>query len=421
MCAFERLRKLTVWLLLCGGCGLGGAQENMVLTVAAYPAFDSVVKAALPRWQALHPNVTVKVVSRNFDDHHTAMTTAISTSAQLPDVMALEIGYVGRFARGGGLENLSAQPYAIGRFRDQWVRYAVDQATRADGTVVAAPADIGPGTLLYRADILAQAGVNPEDLTRSWESFVQAGVRIRAQTGARLVAHARDIKDIVIRTGVAPGEGLYFDRQSRVLVNSPRFVRAFELARSVRQHQLDAKVPAWSNEWSEGLRRGRIATLPTGAWMAGHLNNWLAPSTRGQWRASALPEGSHAAYGGTFVAIPRGVDPRRKALAWDLIRLLTLDTQQQISAFKAQDAFPALLSTHNDAFFDEALPFLGGQPARRLWRESTQRISAVAVHKQDAFADEVINTELDKVLTRNKPIAQALADAQRLLQRRAHR
>jgi hypothetical protein len=31
----------------------------------------------------------------------------------------------------------------------------------------------------------------------------------------------------------------------------------------------------------------------------------------------------------------------------------------------------------------------------------------VAVHKQDAFADEVINTELDKVLDRGKDIRQS--------------
>jgi multiple sugar transport system substrate-binding protein len=43
------------------------------------------------------------------------------------------------------------------------------------------------------------------------------------------------------------------------------------------------------------------------------------------------------------------------------------------------------------------------------------------VHKQDAFAREVIDTELDKVLDRDKDIATALADAQRLLLQRARR
>ena len=54
-------------------------------------------------------------------------------------------------------------------------------------------------------------------------------------------------------------------------------------------------------------------------------------------------------------------------------------------------------------------------------RDAARRINAVTVHKQDAFADEVINTELDKVLDRGKDITTALADAQRLLARRAHR
>ena len=71
--------------------------------------------------------------------------------------------------------------------------------------------------------------------------------------------------------------------------------------------------------------------------------------------------------------------------------------------------------------FDLPIEFLGGQNARVGWRTAAKRITAVAVHKQDAFADEVINTELDKVLDRGKDITTALADAHRLLQQRALR
>jgi multiple sugar transport system substrate-binding protein len=159
----------------------------------------------------------------------------------------------------------------------------------------------------------------------------------------------------------------------------------------------------------------------SGAWLAGHLNNWLAPGTRGRWRAAQLPEGAWAAYGGTFLAIARGAAPERKTLAWEFIRMLTLERDSQLAAFKSQDAFPALLQAHDDPFFGQPIEFLGGQTARLLWREASVHISAVSVHKQDAFADEVINTELDKVLDHGKDIGLALADAQRLLERRAHR
>ena len=45
----------------------------------------------------------------------------------------------------------------------------------------------------------------------------------------------------------------------------------------------------------------------------------------------------------------------------------------------------------------------------------------VAVVVLGAIADEVIGTELDNVLDNGKDIAAALADARRLLERRAHR
>jgi len=159
----------------------------------------------------------------------------------------------------------------------------------------------------------------------------------------------------------------------------------------------------------------------TGAWLAGHLNNWLAPTTKGQWRAAQLPEGAFAAYGGTFFAIARGAPAAHKGLAWEFIQMMTLNREVQLAAFKAQDAFPALQETYDDPFFDLPIDFLGGQKARVGWRSAASRIAAVSVHKQDAFADEVINTELDKVLDRGKDITEALADAQRLLQRRALR
>jgi len=397
------------------------ASAPTVLTVAAYPAVDAIVKAAIPAWKQRHPTVDIKVVSRQFADHHTAMTTALSTRFYLPDVMALEVGYVGRFAQGGGLEDLSKPPYEIRRVEAQYVPYALRQATSRTGAIVAAPTDIGPGTLLVRVDVLAKAGVDEAELIRSWESYVASGLKIKRATGAYLVAHARDVKDIAIRTGIQPGEGLYFDKDSRVLVNSPRFARAFELAREVRRNKLDAKVSAWSNEWSEGFKRGTLATQLTGAWLAGHLNNWLAPATKGLWRALQLPEGAFAAYGGTFLAIARGAPPASKALAWELIQLLTLDRGMQLAAFKSQDAFPALVSTYDDPFFEQPIPFLGNQPARVMWREATRHISAVTVHKQDAFAAEVIDTELDKVLDHGKPVALALADAARLLEKRALR
>jgi multiple sugar transport system substrate-binding protein len=392
---------------------------QQTLTVAAFPAIDDIVKAALPQWKKKHPNVEIKVVSRAYADHHTAMTTALSTSSNLPDVMALEFGYVARFSEGGGLEDLSQAPYKVKEQQSRFVPYAFRQGTAISGAVMAVPTDIGPGTLLYRTDILKKAGIAEADLTKSWESYINAGIKIKATTGAYLMPHARDIKDILIRTGVQNGEGLYLDAKGKVLVDSPRFVRAFELAKKVRENKLDGKINAWSNEWSEGFKRGTIATQMSGAWLAGHLNNWLAPSTKGQWQAAQLPEGAFGSWGGSFYAIPK--TGKNKALAWEFVQMMTLTPELQLQAFKSQDAFPALVAVHNDPFFDQPIEFLANQKARLLWRQAAARITAVDVHKLDPIAEEIINTEMDKVLDQGKDVRQALADAKSLLERRVRR
>jgi multiple sugar transport system substrate-binding protein len=333
--------------------------------------------------------------------------------------MVLEYGYVGRFAEGGGLEDLGAAPYNLQAQQARIVPFAYRQGSTSAGKLVAMPTDIGPGTLLYRADVLKKAGLTEADLTQSWDSYVASGIKIKAATGAYLMAHARDIKDIMIRADIKPGEGLYLDKSGKVLVDSPRFVRAFELAKKVREQKLDGKIAAWSNEWSEGFKRGTIATQMSGAWLAGHLSNWLAPDTKGLWRAAQLPEKAYGSWGGSFYSIPKGA--KNKALAAEFIQMMTLTPELQLAAFKAQDAFPALLDVHNDGFFEQPIDFLGGQKARLLWRDAARKIAAVEVHKLDPIADEIINTELDKVLDQGKDVRAALADAKALIERRAKR
>ena len=159
---------------------LSTASAQQVLTVAAFPAVDDIAKSAIPMWKKKHPDVEIKVISRAFNDHHTAMTTALSTSSNLPDVMVVEYGFVARFAEGGGLEDLGASPYNVKSQQSHFVPYAFRQGTTNAGAMVAVPSDIGPGTLLYRDDLLKKAGVKESDLTQSWDSFVASGAKIKA-------------------------------------------------------------------------------------------------------------------------------------------------------------------------------------------------------------------------------------------------
>jgi multiple sugar transport system substrate-binding protein len=394
--------------------------EQKTLTVAAYPSVDEIIKTALIEWKKQHPDVDVKVIGREYADHHTAMTTALATATSLPDVMTIEYGYLGRFAQSGALEDLSKPPYRANEVAKKIVPFAIAQAHTQTQGQVAIPTDIGPGAMFYRNDLAQKARVKDTELTESWDSFIESGKKIKSATGAYLVAHARDVKDIVIRTGIPTDEGVYFDSQGQSVVGtSTRFQKGFELAKRIRTEGLDAKVNAWSGDWGESLKRGNVSVQMMGAWLGGHLSNWLAPNTAGLWRSTALPERAATSWGGTFYAIPKKA--QNKELAWDLISYLTLNRQQQQMAFEKFNAFPALVEAQSGAFFEQPVQFLGGQKARIEWKNTASLIKPTRVFKHDAIAEEIVNAELDLVLLKGKPIEQALKDADSQIQRRARR
>lgn len=407
-------------LILALLAGSSAWADKTTIVVAAFPALDQIVKDSLPAWNRENPDVEIKVVSREYADHHTAMTTALAASSGLPDIMAIEYGYLGRFASSGALEDLSAERFGAGQFQKNFVSFAWDQGYLETVGQVAIPSDIGPGALFYRKDIFDQAGIDIGSATKNWQEFVAAGETIKAVTGSFMVAHARDVKDVIIRSDIPEGEGIYFDSKGKAVVDtSPRFLKAFEVAKTIRDKELDAKIGAWSNEWSEGLRRGNLATQMMGAWLAGHLKNWLAPKTEGLWRAHDLPEGVKMSWGGSFFSIPKKAV--NKDAAWRFIKFLTTSKEMQSAAFTKHDAFPSLLEAQQSEFFDQPIDFLGGQVARRAWANTSRAIKATRVYKHDAVAEEIVNSELDLVLVRGKDIRDALADAQRSIARRARR
>ena len=70
-------RRVIAAAVVAGLCG-SAADAATTITVAAFPALDAAVKAAIPLYKKLHPDVEIKLVSLAYADHHVAMTTSLS-------------------------------------------------------------------------------------------------------------------------------------------------------------------------------------------------------------------------------------------------------------------------------------------------------------------------------------------------------
>ncbi|EHY9857441.1 extracellular solute-binding protein [Vibrio parahaemolyticus] len=379
-----------------------------------FPDFDSSLKVLLPDFEK-ETGIKVDYLMNNHGDHHTKLTTNLATGSGAGDVIVVDVEKIGPFVASGGLVNLS-ENYGADKYAENFAPYAWAQGKGADGDVYGMPVDLGPGVMYYRTDVFEKAGIDVNEAIKDWDSYIAAGVELKKHN-VQLIASAADVAQAIIFTTVPEGEGLYFDKDGNPVVTSERFVHAFEVAKEIRDKELDARIRAWSNEWYEGFRSGSMATQLSGAWLLGHLNNWIAPDTAGKWGVSNLPDGIYGSWGGSFLSIPK--QSAHQDEAWKLIEYMTTKRDIQLKHFETIAAFPANTTTYDDSLFEEEIDFLGGQKARLLFAEVAKNIKPVQPAKGDHVARSIIlENALMEVLDEGKDIKTALAEAERLIKRR---
>jgi len=419
-------RILVVALLAVGLiCGVGvfaqtqDQQQKTTITVAVYPDLDSVVKAVLPAFNALYPNIEVKLDVNGYGDHHTKLLTELAAGKGVPDVAAIEIGYIAKFAAQGGLVDLSKPPYNGEAYKDLYVPYAWKQAHTQDGRLIGMPLDIAPATMFWRRDVFAAHGVSINDI-KTWEDYINVGKKLTYDADGDgkidhwLVDNAGDVAMVLWG-----GHTHFFDADGNCIVTNDRFVKAFTIAKKIRDAGLDANVGAWTNEWYNLFKQGTIATAINGAWLMGHLKNWMAPKTAGKWGAAQLPEGMYTQRGGSWYTIPQA--STHKDAAWKFVKFMTTNPVVQLRAFDVTNAFPAVKAVWDDPVFAEPIPFLNGQKARLLWKEAISHITGVPTNPNDALAFEIVSDELSQVLNEGKSIKDALAEAKQMIERRTQK
>ncbi|WP_018247649.1 ABC transporter substrate-binding protein [Orenia marismortui] len=392
---------------------------QITLKVSSW-ADEAMVDVVIPAFEKKYPNIKVEPVITDIADHHNTLLTKIAAGAEVPDVAYVEIAHIGKFAAKGGFEDLNQAPYNAQQFKDGVVSYAWAQATTQDGKMVAMPTDIAPGTIFYRKDKLDELGVSIDDI-KTMEDWIEVGKRFakdRDGDGVNdqwLIADATNVYNMIAKSG----EERYFDEEGNCIVDSPRFVKAFTMAKKVRDLGLDGKIGEWTNEWYATFKQGTALIAPSGAWLGGHIKNWIAPDTAGKWRVAELPNGMNVSWGGSFAGIPKDAD--HKDAAWKFIKFVATRQDIQLESFESADMFPSLTETYDAPIFDEEVEFYGGQKVRKLWAETAQNIPNVITNTNDAIARDILGSALTEVLENDKDPKKALTEAKQLIERKTKR
>lgn len=407
------LKSITLTAIMAAGT-INAVHAEEKIRFDGFPDFDSSLKVILPEFEKT-TGIHVDYLMNNHEDHHKKLLTNLATGSGAGDIVVIDVEKVGDFVSSGGLVNLS-EKFNANQYQKDFAPYAWVQGQDPKGDLYGMPIDLGPGVMYYRRDLLKDTGDNIDNVITDWDHYISFGEDLKKK-GIFLIADAADVAQTIIYTTVGENEGLYFDAKGKPLVTGPRFVKAFTVAKEIREKGLDAHITAWSNEWYEGFRKGTFATQLSGAWLLGHLQNWIAPKTAGKWGVSMLPDGIYGSWGGSFLSIPK--QSKHQKEAWELIKYMTTRRDIQLKHFATIGGFPANVTTYDDPMFSAPIPFLDNQKARLLFAEITKKIKPIVPSKGDSVARSIIlENALMQVLDEGKDIKQALADAQRMIERR---
>jgi ABC-type glycerol-3-phosphate transport system substrate-binding protein len=254
-------------------------------------------------------NVTVEPIVGGPGDGEVAEQFRLLLSAggqDMPDVIMLNRTQVPEFAAAGVLTDLTDR---IAPYREDMIDSAVQLAS-FDDRVIAVPNQLKSKIWYYRADLLEEAGVDP-DAVPDIDAFVEAAKAYHAAKPDSFLFNMRaDPPGYLLQnilTSTAPIS--FYDREAgRFQVDTHAGFRTlYETLDKLRDPEVAAPVDDFTPDWSPAFADGRIASSLINEWMTQFLPLY-APDQGGRWGAHAWPaiagsnKGSDA--GGSVFVIP---------------------------------------------------------------------------------------------------------------------
>jgi multiple sugar transport system substrate-binding protein len=322
-------------------------------------------------FQKKYPAITVKLVDAGSgSDYYTKLRSAIKAGEGAPDVAQIEYHHMPSFVLQGALTDLT--PYGAGEAKDRFQPFAWSQVATKNG-IYGIPQDTGPLGLLYRTDIFEQAKVTPP---ATWTDFATAAAQIHQADKGHYIAdispsNASATLGLFWQAGARP---FAYDGQKTVSVklNSPEMKQVAQYWQDLVSRDLVATDPDFTDQWFQGLAKGKYASWISAAWGPVFLQG-TAADTAGKWRAAELPQWTDAAkasgnVGGSANAVLKS--SKNPIAAAKFAEFLNSDPASALKLGTEVPLFPAATSALSDpALTGNKNNFFGGQQVTKLFTE----------------------------------------------------
>lgn len=363
----------------------------------------------VPLFEQAHPGVTIDLQLLPGNVMFDKLMSAFLADVGAPDLAEVEISAIGRFFLGRksdcGWVDLKPRLVEEGYY-DQMVQARfVPWSNR--GSIYGVPHDIHPVVLLYRQDLLSEAGVDLPAEVETWDDFVQVfGDRRLTDTNGDGTVDRYAI--MLIRDGVGHLRALLlqrggdlFDAGGEVLMDGELCLDTLMFMRRLfYDYDFVFQQPAFGPDLYGPMKEDRLYTVLAADWFIGLIRKF-APELAGKWRAMPLPAWEPggrrtSTWGGTMMGMTQQCED--KDLAWELLKFLYFDKDVVANRFATTRILPPYIPSWDAPCFRQPDDYVGGRPLGELLVELAPSVPGVQQNQYTAEALEEMNKAVYDVL-----------------------
>jgi arabinosaccharide transport system substrate-binding protein len=347
-----------------------GKEGEPDLTLATFAANHmTAYQERVPAFERKHGvKISLQLVQRRA--LQTRLQNAMLAGTAVPDLAELAENDIAFFTRGPlsdvGFLDLTDRILREG-FRERLVEERLS-LWQSQKRVFAIPHDVHPVMLAYRADILAELGIDP-DAIRTWDDFVALRSKVvKDLDGDGVVdrylvdlpiAESWGLQILLLQRGVS-----LFDVEGNLAFNRKETIDTiFWYIHQVEGKERIATQCGWGQPLAKAQKDGRAVFFIAPDWRTGVME-LEAPAAKGLFKVMPLPAWTPggrrtAVWGGSGLAITRA--SKRPDLAWELAKALYFDPAHLGQRFLLTNIIPPLKDSWKLPEFHEPNAYFRGQ------------------------------------------------------------
>ena len=351
-------------------------------------------------FEKAYPNVTVNYTMIG-TDYDTKMQTIVDNRTEGPDVFYADVKTVKNYIESDAWETLTDDPYNIDVSDSE--DYTVKIASDSEGNVKALSYQATPGGFWYKRDLAKKylGTDDPDEISEmlsTTEGMLDVAEKLKEGSNGEthMFASYKDLWQFANygMRSVAWVDGNKFQMDDYI----PEF---FDLAKTVRDNDYDAKIDTWSEAWYASCADDSVFGYAEPTWRLQYVIQTGAPDSEGNWGIASMP----AAYfnGGSYLGIYQ--ESQNKELAAEYVKFVCTNKDFLTQYANDKGDYTSLKSVNKeiaDSGYEES--WCAGQNTFKFFSDQMDKINTDIVTKYDDTignlmlnnVDLYLNGQLDK-------------------------